>query len=168
MQYNKLYENLKSDICNIILKTDAKLIFLIGDNSTGKTEIGNALKGNNDICVMDNYRGNLIDVDSSKKTVIITHYIDLLLTAPSLSKVIITQTNDIYVSTVCDDFHTHEDIVTMMYNKNPLGAFLNNALANNWSELNQKLLDEYIEKNSSSLDVATNLIIDTIKRYINN
>ena len=133
----ELWNELMKDICKIILNTETNLVFLIGENSTGKSDIGEILKDK--IIVLDNYKGSYDDIPKDRKVLVITHNVHLLLVVNPNTKVIITQTNDLYISTDCD-VSNYGDIIEKMCTKNSLSVFLNNAVSGNWSELNELFL----------------------------
>lgn len=156
--WNKLYQ----DICNIILKNKSNLIFLIGDNQTGKTQIGELLKDK--ILVLDNFKGELKDIPTNKKVLVITHNLRLLAQAKSETKVIITQPNNLYISTDCC-INNIGDISNLFINSDMLSILLNNSISGDWSELNEIFLQDYISKNK--LTIADNVLLKTINEFKN-
>lgn len=157
-----LHDKLKQDISNIILNSKTNMIFLIGENSTGKSEIGEMLKDK--IIVLDNYTGTFDNIPKDNKVLIITHNINLLLQAKRNTKVIITRTDDLYISTDCD-VNSYGDIIEIMYNKDLLSVFLNNSISGDWSELNELFLQDYIANNKLTLTPADKLILKTIEDF---
>lgn len=158
----ELWDKLQQDICNIILNSKTNLVFLIGENSTGKSEIGEIFKDK--ITVLDNYRGTFDEIPKDKKVLVITHKVDLLLQAESNTKVIITRTNDLYISTDCD-VSNYSDITHSMFEAELISVLLNNSISGNWSELNEVFLQEYLE--THKLNDADKCVLDTMERFKN-
>jgi len=156
----ELFNRLTHDISEIILNSKSDLIFLIGENSTGKSEIGEILKDK--IIVLDNYTGIFDEIPKNKKVLVITHKLGLLLNAENNTKVIITRTNDLYISTDCDVIN-YGDISNMMYAANHMSVFLNNSISGDWSELNEELLQEYLSTHELSL--ADKRVLETIQSF---
>lgn len=160
LEGRELWDRLQQDICKIILNSKTNIVFLVGDNSTGKSEIGEILKDK--ITVLDNYRGTFDEIPKDRKVLVITHKVDLLLQAERITTVIITRTNDLYISTDCDmDSHGH--IVYKMFKSDPLSVFLNNSTSGSWSELNEAYLKEYLSTNK--LNKADECILETIESF---
>lgn len=155
-----LWDRLSQDICTIILNSKTNLVFLIGDNSTGKSEIGELLKDK--ITVLDNYTGTFSDIPKDKRVLVITHRLNLLLQAPKNTNIIVTRRDNLYISCDCDITNC-QNITNIMNNVNSLTVFLNNAVSGNWSSLNQEFLNEYIQ--SHKMTTADKLILNTIEQY---
>jgi hypothetical protein len=156
----KLWNVLQQEICNIILNSKTDLVFLMGENSTGKSEIGEILKDK--IAVLDNYKGTFDEIPKDKKVLVITHKIELLLQAEKNTKVVITRTDDLYISTDCD-MDSYGDVSNRVFKAEPLSVFLNNSISGNWSELNEAYLQEYIA--THEINNADKCVLETIESF---
>lgn len=160
LEGRELWDRLQQDICKIILNSKSNIVFLVGDNSTGKSEIGEILK--DQITVLDNYKGTFDEIPKDRRVLVITHKVELLLQAEPITTVIITRTNGLYISTDCDiDDYGH--IVHKIYNSEPMSIFLINSVSGSWSELNEEYLQEYLSINK--LNKADESILKTIESF---
>lgn len=166
---NKINE-INREIIDIIksgkLYKNSNMLFLLGDNSTGKSEIGEIIKNTTDILVLDNFSDSYDKIPKDKKTLIITHNWRLLVPyLKGYEPIIVTQYNDLYLVI---DVEILQSADLECYNcGNNFSKFLNNAISNCWSKLNEQYFQEYV-KSLGVLKKSDELMIREIEKWRDN
>ena len=164
------YEEMKQEVAYIITKKiNNHICFLIGDNMTGKTDIGELVQNLDDsILVLDNFNGKYSDLPKDGRILVITHNPWILKNAYCRDKIIMLVKNSIYAITeVEDNFHI-DNIFYKLSKKDDLtfllARLLNNAVDGCWSKLNNEYL-EYYKKNKRNIEKTDILIFDEIEKW---
>lgn len=167
------YEQMKEEVTYIITKhLKYHICFLIGDNMTGKTDIANLVKKiDPSIIIFDNYRGRYDELPSKGKILVITHNPIILKCANPTDKIIMLQSNYIYLVTDIEDKSHVDSIFYKMssnnYNSNfLLSCLLNNACQGCWSKLNNEFLEIY-KKEKGTITKSDELIFKEIENWKN-
>ena len=164
------FENMKKEVVEIITKQlKSQKIFLIGDNMTGKTEICNMVKNqDNSIDIFDNFNEKYSNLPNDSKILVVTHNRLVLQNASPYDKIIMLRKDSIYCIL---DVESQNDVDNYFYTLTLennlellLSSLLNNAIQGIWSELNEYYLNLYKEK-KKELKNSDLLIIQTIEDF---
>ena len=164
------FENMKKEVVEIITKQlKSQKIFLIGDNMTGKTEICNMVKNqDNSIDIFDNFNEKYSNLPNDSKILVVTHNSLVLLNASPYDKIIKLRKDSIYCIL---DVESQNDVDNYFYTLTLennlellLSSLLNNAIQGIWSDLNEYYLNLYKEK-KKELKKSDLLIIKTIEDF---
>lgn len=164
------FENMKKEVVEIITKQlKSQKIFLIGDNMTGKTEICNMVKNqDNSIDIFDNFNDKYSNLPNDRRILVVTHNRLVLQNANPYDKIIMLRKNSIYCIL---DVESSNDVDNYFYTltlennlKLLLSSLLNNAIQGIWSDLNEYYLNLYKEK-KKELKNSDLLIIQTIEDF---
>ena len=162
------FENMKKEVVEIITKQlKSQKIFLIGDNMTGKTEICNMVKNqDNSIDIFDNFNDKYSNLPNDSKILVVTHNRLVLQNASPYDKIIMLRKDSIYCILDVEsqnDVDNYFYILTLENNLELLlSSLLNNAIQGIWSDLNEYYLNLYKEK-KKELKKSDLLIIKTIE-----
>lgn len=164
------FENMKKEVVEIITKQlKSQKIFLIGDNMTGKTEICNMVKNqDNSIDIFDNFNDKYSNLPNDSKILVVTHNRLVLQNASPYDKIIMLRKDSIYCIL---DVESQNDVDNYFYTLTLennlellLSSLLNNAIQGIWSDLNEYYLNLYKEK-KKELKKSDLLIIKTIEDF---
>lgn len=164
------FENMKKEVVEIITKQlKSQKIFLIGDNMTGKTEICNMVKNqDNSIDIFDNFNDKYSNLPNDRRILVVTHNRLVLQNASPYDKIIMLRKDSIYCILDVEsqnDVDNYFDTLTLENNLELLlSSLLNNAIEGIWSDLNEYYLNLYKEK-KKELKKSDLLIIKTIEDF---
>jgi hypothetical protein len=169
------FDDMKKEVAYIITNklnfNNYNVCFIIGDNSTGKTEIGKLVKEmSSNIEVIDNYNQHYNELPKNKKLVVITHYPWILKEASEYDKVIMIYKDAVYKLSDIESQNNVDNMFDQLYNNSKdrlLQVAMSNALQGCWSKLNDEYLEKYKEE-KGALQKSDELIINEIDKWKDN